>query len=263
MNAKQLLCFVVFGLLLSSFSWGQLLDSERSELRKGNRAYQSGDLDASQQAYENALDKNQFSANGHFNLGNALYAKKDTNAVKHFEQAATYTDSDEARAKAYHNLGNAFMKQGKLQEGIDAYKKALRLNPQDEDTRYNLAYALEMLRKQQQQQQENQDDQDGENDENQDQNQDQQNQQDQEQEKKDQEQEQEQEDQDQQNQDQQNQDQQDQQQQDSQRQSQPQQMSKEEIEQMLEALRYQEEKLQEKIQKKKGKPTKVKGDKDW
>ena len=60
------------------------------------------------------------------------------------------------KAKAYHNLGNSLLQQKKYQESIDAYKNALKINPSDKDTKYNLEYAKRMMAIQQQQQQQQQ-----------------------------------------------------------------------------------------------------------
>lgn len=257
---------------MNNLLMGQLLDAERSQLRKGNRAYESGDLSASQEAYEQALEKNEFNSTGHYNLGNTLYGLTPDSidrVADHFQKAANYSESDDTRARAYHNLGNTYMRGGKYKESVEAYKKSLRLNPKDEDTRYNLAYAMEKLRQQQQQQQnqENKDDQEKNEDENQDKNQDKdqkdQDNQDQDKEDSEESENQDEQDQNQENQEQENKEQQNKDQQESKQQNPAQQMSKEEIEQMLEALRYQEEKLQEKMQKKKVKGKKVKGEKDW
>lgn len=269
---KRIIFLLICGMMLGgSYTFAQLIDAERSQLRKGNRAFESGDYSSSEKAYRGVVGKNEYNPKGHYNLGNALYVMAPDSmetAASHFEKAANYSEDDQARARAYHNLGNAYLNHGKYQESVDAYKKALRLNSKDEDTRYNLAYALEKLR--QQQQQEQNQDQNQDQDQDKDQDQDQENQDQQNQDQQDQEQNQDQQDQDQQDQEQENQqnqqqqeDQQQQNQKDSKQQQQVQQMSQEEIEQMLEALRYQEEKLQEKIQKKKVKGVKIKTEKDW
>lgn len=240
----------------------QLLGGEDSYLRKGNRAFANGNYDVSAENYQKAVDANVKSNRGKFNLGDALYQQeKYTEAAQQFSTTAQLSDDPNVQFESWHNLGNALLAQAKsmppapsqegepskeqvLSSSIEAYKEALRLNPKDEDTRYNLAYAKQ-LQAQQQDQNQNSD----QNNENQDQQNDQQQQ-----------------NQDQQNQDQQNQDQ--QQQQQDQQQGDPQQseqrnMSREEIERLLEALSYQEEKLQKELQKKKIKATKVKVEKDW
>jgi len=65
--------------------------------------------------------------------------------------------SKEMKAKAYHNLGNSYMQQKEWGKSVDAYKDALKINPSDQDTKYNLAYAKKHLIQQKQQQQKNKD----------------------------------------------------------------------------------------------------------
>ena len=78
-------------------------------------------------------------------------------AQEHFKKLAENPSSDDQlKASSFHNLGNCLLKQNKLEESIEAYKKSLRINPTDEDTRYNLAYAQKKLKNQQQQQQQQQ-----------------------------------------------------------------------------------------------------------
>ncbi len=85
---------------------------------------------------------------GKYNLGNAYYEKElNDEAMRRFVQAAEIAESKPERHKAYHNLGNTFMNAKKYQEAVEAYKNALRNDPTDEETRYNLALAKEMLEK--------------------------------------------------------------------------------------------------------------------
>ncbi len=260
---KRLSILLSLGFLLQASMQAQLLGSENSYLRKGNRAFEAGNYLTSADYYQQAVKENPNSHKGKFNLGDAYYnQKRYADAVQEFSKAVQMAENNEEKFKAWHNMGNALLEQSKnmppspTQEGepskgevlnasIDAYKQALRLNPKDEDTRYNLAYAQQMMQQQQNQDQQGQD-QDDQNQDQQQQNQDQQNQ-------------------DQQNQDQQqqNQDQQAEQQQNQQQQAEQRNMSREEIERMLEALLYQEEKLQKDLQKKKIKVTKTKVEKDW
>ncbi len=225
---------------------------ENSFIRSGNRAYKDGDFARSETNYKKALEANGASEKGKFNLGNAYYSQdKYKEAAGEFEVAANFADDDAIKARSFHNLGNALLEEKQYKQSIEAYKQALRLNPKDMETKYNLAYAQQMLEQNpDQQQQQNQDQQQDENDQNQD-NQNQQNQ-DQQQDNQDQQQ--------QENQDQQQQNQDQQQQQEQQRKPN---MSQQQIEQMLEALQYQEEKLQQKLQKSKARVKRVKVEKDW
>ncbi|WNJ19905.1 tetratricopeptide repeat protein [Pontibacter sp. G13] len=270
--------------------WGQSLD-DSGELSTylGNRAYRGSDVQGAQSRYMEALTANPDNQASTFNLGNALYQQGQyAQAAEQFKRAATMTENAVQQAEAYHNLGNSKLQealaaqqqggmmpqqQGQggpngggnpLQESVEAYKQSLRRNPGDQDTRYNLSYAMKLLQQQQNQQQ-NQDDQNqDQQDKNQDQQDQNQDQQDQNQDQQDQNQEQQDQNQDQQQDE--NQEQQDQNQQGQDQQGQPQQprnMTPEEIEQMLEALQYEEEKLNEELQKKKARAMKVKVEKDW
>lgn len=98
--------------------------------------------------YREAIDLNQKSEVGKLNLGNAYY-NEDMNetAMLRYKQAAEVATDKGAKHKAFHNLGNTFMKQKMYQEAVDSYKNALRNNPTDDETRYNLALAKEMLEK--------------------------------------------------------------------------------------------------------------------
>jgi tetratricopeptide (TPR) repeat protein len=85
---------------------------------------------------------------GKYNLGNAYYRKElNDEAMRRYVQAAEVAQSKSEKHKAYHNLGNTFMNAKKYQEAVEAYKNALRNNPTDDETRYNLALAKEMLEK--------------------------------------------------------------------------------------------------------------------
>ncbi|MFN8287227.1 MAG: tetratricopeptide repeat protein [Chitinophagales bacterium] len=124
----------------------------KRDIREGNKLFQidsfSNAADAEAQ-YKKALDKENNAPVATFNLGDAIYqqGRYDT-AAKWFELSAKTNPDSLVRAKAYHNLGNSYAKAKtpNWEEAAKAYKEALKLNPKDADTRYNLAYANEMLR---------------------------------------------------------------------------------------------------------------------
>jgi len=129
------------------------------ELYRGNQAYLDGDLQEAENQYRSSLNEAPGQFEGTFNLGNTYYRKQDLpNANSHYQQAIESESDPIKKARAYHNMGNSLLQNSKIDESIEAYKNALRLNPSDDETRYNLAYAQRMKRKQeqQQQQQENQ-----------------------------------------------------------------------------------------------------------
>jgi len=129
-----------------------------SYLRQGNESYKKQNFKQADSLYRKALKVDSNSIKAKFNLGDALYKQnKMEEAQEYFKKLAENpTSDDRLKAESYHNLGNSLLKQNKLEESIEAYKKSLKINPTDEDTRYNLAYAQKKLKNQQEQQQQNQ-----------------------------------------------------------------------------------------------------------
>lgn len=148
---KHIYLFTFALCLLSSASFAQ---NEKKLIIEGNKHYKKENYSEAEKSYARALNKNKDSYKGAFNLGNAYYQQgKYEEAAEQFQLLTHRATSKDTLAKAYHNLGNALMKLKKYEEGANAYKNALKNNPNDEETRYNLAYAQQMLKQQQQQQQ--------------------------------------------------------------------------------------------------------------
>jgi tetratricopeptide (TPR) repeat protein len=220
--------------------------SMRSLMRDGNGQYKDQKYSDAEVSYRKALEKDQDFAPGHYNLGNSLYRQdKGDEAIRSYENALVKAVNKQTKAEAYYNIGNAHMKGQRYQEALKSYIESLKLNPNDQDTKYNLSYALEKL-KQQQQQQQNKQNKDDKKDQKQDQEKQKQDQQ-----KKDQ-----------QKQDQQKQDQQKQQQNQQQpQQSQEKKMAKAEAERILDVLKNNEKDVQKKLRVRQG--VRVKTEKDW
>jgi tetratricopeptide (TPR) repeat protein len=108
------------------------------------------------QYYQQAIDadaQNPF-PQALFNLGNTLYVQRKFDAAAdEYNQFLQMDISPALKEKAYFNIGNCSLAQGKWEESIAAFKSALSLNSLDVDARYNLAYAMAMLNNQKQQQQ--------------------------------------------------------------------------------------------------------------
>ena len=157
---KKTMLFCLF-LGTLGVAWGQ---NERKVIRQGVRAYQDGDYSEAEVHFRKAGDMNQESFEAEFNTGAALYGQeKYEETVKQYETLVDQTEDLESMAHIYHNMGNSLLEAQKYKESIEAYKNSLKLNPGDQDTKYNLAYAKQKLQEQQQQEQENQDQQDQEN----------------------------------------------------------------------------------------------------
>lgn len=122
------------------------------QIQSGNSLYGQQKYKEAAQAYAKALAKDPNNTPGLFNLGNSLYQQKQYDSSrKVMERTVTVAKNKMNKAAANYNIGNTYMSEQKWEEAIDAYKKALRANPQDADAKYNLSYAEQMLKKQQQQ----------------------------------------------------------------------------------------------------------------
>lgn len=240
--------FIAMSLLLSKEVYAQ---QDRRLIREGNKEFEKEKYDDSEILYRKAQEDTKLPFVTSFNIGDALYKQeKYEEAASQFQKLTEQESGKLARAGSFHNLGNSYLQASKLEESIEAYKNALRKNPSDLETKYNLAFAQDKLKEQQQEQQQNKDqnqDQDQDQDK-QDKNQDQENQ-DNKKDQQDQEQQNEPQDQDQnQNQDQ---------------KPSPDQISKEDAERILQALEDDEKEVQKKVKKAKATKAKVKTVINW
>lgn len=126
-------------------------------MREGLLAYKKGEYGAAMEKYNEAM-KNDADRNlANYNMGAAYYkAGKPDSALMYWQSVATNEKDKNLQSKAWHNIGNSFAKQKQYDKAVEAYKRSLKLNPEDEDTRYNLAYSQRQMQQQQQQQQQNQ-----------------------------------------------------------------------------------------------------------
>lgn len=237
--------------------------SERKLVRQGNSEYEDGNFAEAEVEYRKALTENPNYYKGKFNLGDAMYNLENfEESGKIFNELAEANLSPEQKSKVHYNQGNNLMKEQKWGEAVEAFKKSLRLNPEDYDAKYNLEYARKKLAEQQQQQQnqdqnqdqDKQDQEDKKDEQDQDKNDDQKDQ-----DQKDQKDQQDKQDQ---NKDQNKDDKKDQKQ--DQQQQQQQNISKQDAQRMLEALKNDEKSTLQKLQKEKAKAAKgSKSEIDW
>jgi Ca-activated chloride channel family protein len=134
--------------------------ADRQYIREGNKQFRLGQYDKAEVSYRKAVEKNPKNPQAAYNLGNALMAqKKDSAAVQQFEQSTRIETNPLRKAAAYHNMGVICQTHKMYDEAIEAYKNALRNNPNDDETRYNLVLCKHMKKKQDEKQKQNQDDQ--------------------------------------------------------------------------------------------------------
>ena len=126
-----------------------MAQSDRNLIRSGNRLFHEQNYAKAEVEYRKALAKNSNNAQAVYNLGCALMAQqKDSAAIEQFVRAGKMETSPMRRAKSYHNIGTICQKSRLYGEAIDAYKEALRDNPNDNETRYNLALCKRLQKNQ-------------------------------------------------------------------------------------------------------------------
>jgi len=161
---------IIFLFFATSYLFAQ---KDAKNVYDGNKLYYSGNTIGSTDSYRQALKLNPNNQKAHFNLGNSLYknalqikaskesfiqaGKKVTpdslanlvfeEAAGSFAQVANSISSKDTLHQAWHNIGNCYLQKKEYQQAVDAYKKSLKYDPKDEETRYNLAYALKNLPK--------------------------------------------------------------------------------------------------------------------
>lgn len=225
-SPKSVAVFLLF--MLSAVAMAQ---SDRQLVRQGNKQFRLGNAAEAEVSYRKAVEKNQRNPQANYNLGNALMLqRKDSLAITQLEKAGKLETNPLRRAQAYHNIGVICQQHQLFSEAIEAYKEALRNNPADDETRYNLELCKRQLKQQQNQQNQ------GNNKQNK---------------------------QDKDKQDKQKQDQQKQQQQKQEQQKQDQQMSKDNAEQLLNAAMQEEKQTQERMKKALQQPQKRRLEKNW
>ena len=131
-------------------------------MQKGNRAFENKDYSKAELNYLNVLKAHPSSAEALFNLGNTQLGKNNAQAaLDYFEKAKQSSADTTLTAMALHNQGYVYQasamsstkedeRQQQLRTAIDHYKQALRLNPADNNTRYNLALCQKLLKDSQQ-----------------------------------------------------------------------------------------------------------------
>ncbi len=172
-------CFFVFLFVTIVANYKTYAQYPETLVRKGNSDYKNEKYKDAETKYRKAKQKDSTNIKALFNLGDALYQQKQFNqAADVFKLLSNQNIDDELKAKVFHNLGNSQLseamfsdtldmnsRQNIIKNSINSYKNSLRLNPDDDETRYNYVYANKLLKKMENQQnQQNQQNQDKEQD---------------------------------------------------------------------------------------------------
>lgn len=125
----------------------------------GLKYYKEKNFEEAKQYYEHVLETRENDAAASLGLGASQYQLGDiTNAAKSFEDAMKSKNSN-IQDRAYYNFGNVLFGQQRMEESIAFFRKALELNPNDDDAKFNYELAKYITQQQQEQNQENQNDQ--------------------------------------------------------------------------------------------------------
>lgn len=156
--------FIIIGVLLSAalllgFSPSRA-DSVAKKVEEANQLYEKGLYDEALKKYLDAQIINPDDLRVSFNLGNAQYKKNNyEDALQSYLRSSSKTDTAEevgVKEKALYNMGNSLYRMGKPEEACSFYEKALELNPDDIDAKYNLEFVRHKIQEMQQQNQQNQ-----------------------------------------------------------------------------------------------------------
>ena len=130
-----------------------------------------------EKAFRTASAIDTLNAVSDYNLGNTLFKLGATEeSFGHYKTASVKSNNESIEHQAFHNIGNVYMQRKEYENAVQAYKEALKRNPDDDETRYNYALAKKMLEDEQQNQDQDQkQNQEQQQDQKQDQKQDQQN----------------------------------------------------------------------------------------
>ncbi len=149
-NFQKLIVFI----LLLTMVRTAAAQSAHQLLRKGDNAYDKSNYAAAEEAYRQADKKKLDDPHTNYNTGNALYQQSHYDQSESFYRKSAELAQDPAtEADALHNLGNAFLKQRKFKEAVEAYQNSLRRRPGDPQTKANLQLAKKQLKQQQEQEQ--------------------------------------------------------------------------------------------------------------
>ena len=221
----------IITLVASALSLTGFAQKENPSIANGNNLYKQNNFKQSAAEYKKALSLAPENPVANYNLGNASFKADDfETAVSSYDAAIKNSKLKGNREKAHYNQGVSYSKQQKLAESIDAWKNALKLDPEDNEARENLQKAL-LEKKKQDEENKKKEDEKKKDDKNKDKNKDKKDE-----EKKDKE-------------------------KDKPEPQQPSKLNQKQVEQLLKALAQKEKELQDRMQAKNASPQKQ--DKDW
>ncbi|MFV8441455.1 tetratricopeptide repeat protein [Flavobacterium sp. LB2P44] len=138
---------IAFFMFAFSRTTGVYAQEKDRILPKANKEYAENKFVEAEAMYRISDSKFPNKSVAPFNLGNTIYKQKQSSEAKFaYAKALKSSTSRPQKHRAFHNLGNVFMNDKDYTQAVEAYKNALRNDPTDEETRYNYALAKKMLK---------------------------------------------------------------------------------------------------------------------
>ena len=119
--------------------------------REGDKYYEEGRYPEAETSYRKSLERNN-KASTSYNLANSMFMlNRVPEAITEYQKTIASSDNPDVRSRAFYNMGNAYFQNNEFEQSIGAYKESLKINPTDEDAKKNLMLAMRQLKQQQQQ----------------------------------------------------------------------------------------------------------------
>lgn len=148
-NIKAMAGKVLIAMMLTAYACMASAQTDRQCIREGNRLFHRQQFDKAEVFYRKAIAKNPSNPQAIYNLGCALMMQnKDSAAVVQYQNAAKIERNKMRLSKVYHNIGVICQNRQIYGDAIAAYEQALRNNPKDDETRYNLVLCKRLQKKQ-------------------------------------------------------------------------------------------------------------------
>lgn len=145
-------------ILMSFLSFTLSAQQNYNLIKEGTKLLEQKKFGEAEAAFKKVIQNDNTIKEAHYNLGSAVYGQgRFEEARASYSKALPMFEDKKNIAETHYNIGNTFMSEKKWEESIKSFKNALKNNPADTDSKYNLAYAQEMLKKQQQDQEQNKD----------------------------------------------------------------------------------------------------------
>ena len=146
---RKVIFLCILGCLLPAIAVAQ---KDYPHLRDGDQKFEEGRYTDAETAYRKALAEDA-KAGTSYNLGNSMFLQnRIPEALAEYQKTVTASEDPGVKARAYYNMGNAYFQNNEFGQSIKAYKEALKINPNDADTKKNLMLAMRQLKQQQEQQ---------------------------------------------------------------------------------------------------------------